>query len=397
MADLLENKFNGLSLTEEEEEVVECDDRDDETITEQLKLCLVGKLLTLNPFSVEAMKNTMKIAWRLGKGMVVREIENNMFMYQFFTMSDKLKVLEEGPWFFDGSPLLLQEVEEGIQPSEIVFDTMRWWVKAEDVPLNKRTKSMAVSMATCMGRFVEFDESDPIGWSKYMRFRVDVNLDKPLRRGMRIATANGSKWIKFKYEKLMDLCYACGKLGHNYSQCLKYDDVTPVSELPYGLWLRGTPTRRKRTVDSKKEEEIRMCQEFRGNLRASKAKAKLNFNDVVPNLGFEERRMNAGGVVAVYENPMADDGVSLGAVVMGGERVLGSGEERLLKRGRKEVATRQSVPMNKEKEANYDAPMYDVPINLNCPSSSVIHEDSLMVPNDVVSAVIGGDQSRRVQ
>ncbi|KMS96531.1 hypothetical protein BVRB_8g202020 [Beta vulgaris subsp. vulgaris] len=359
MAECLENKFNGLSLTEEEEEVVECEERDDDTISEQLKLCLVGKLLTLNPFSMEAMKNTMRIAWRLGKGMVVREIENNMIMYQFFTMSDKMKVLEEGPWFFDGSPLLLQEVEEGIQPSEIVFDTMRWWVKAEDVPLNKRTKSMAVSMASCMGRFVEFDESDPIGWCKYMRFRVDVQLDKPLRRGMRIATANGSKWIKFKYEKLMDLCFACGKLGHNYSQCMKYDDVTPISELPYGLWLRGTPTRKKRTVDSKKEEEIRLCKEFRGNLIANKAKAKLNFDDVVPNQGFDERRMNVGGAVAVYENPMADGGGAVGDGGVGGERILGIGEERLLKRGRKEAVTRQSVHLTNEKKIIFDAPMYD--------------------------------------
>lgn len=81
------------------------------------------------------------------------------------------------------------------------FDTFRWWVKA-DVPLNKRTKSTV----SRMGRFVEFDESDPIGWSKYMRFWVDVNLEEPLRRGMCIPTVNGSNLIKFKYEKLTDLC-----------------------------------------------------------------------------------------------------------------------------------------------------------------------------------------------
>lgn len=77
----------------------------------------------------------------------------------------------------------------------------------EDVPLNKRTKSMAKSLAEKMGTFVEFDETDPISWSKYMRFRVDVMLDKPLHCYI--------KWVKFKYEKLMDICYACEKLGHN--------------------------------------------------------------------------------------------------------------------------------------------------------------------------------------
>lgn len=106
---------------------------------------------------------------------------------------------------FDGAPLLFKEVEDGIQLSEIIFDTIRMWVKVEDVPLNKRTKSMAVKMASNMGKFVEFDESDPIGWSKYMCFRVDLKLDKPFRRMMRIATSNGSKLVKFTYEKLMDI------------------------------------------------------------------------------------------------------------------------------------------------------------------------------------------------
>ncbi|KNA21693.1 hypothetical protein SOVF_040780, partial [Spinacia oleracea] len=319
MAELLEKRLNRLILTEEEEEVIVCDEAEDDTITDQLALCLVGKLLTHSPFSVEAMKNTMKIAWRLGKGMVVREIENNLYMFQFFIMSDKMKVMEEGPWFFDGAPLLLKEVEEGVQPSEITFDTLRWWVKVEDVPLNKRTKAMVVSLASKMGSFVEFDESDPIGWSKYMRFRVDVNLEKPLRRGAFIATTGGSKWVKFKYEKLMDICYACGKLGHNYQQCLKYDDLTPVSELPYDMSLRGTPTRRRRTVDMRKEDEIKLCQEFQGSLKASKAKARLNFDRTVQHYGLNDGGRGGNEMVTVYENPIANEGVERGSGSNGNE------------------------------------------------------------------------------
>uniref|UniRef100_A0A803ML34 DUF4283 domain-containing protein n=1 Tax=Chenopodium quinoa TaxID=63459 RepID=A0A803ML34_CHEQI len=187
MAAVLENKIKGMTLIEEEEEIVDCDMEEEEEINEQLMLCLVGKLLTSNPFSIDVMKNTMRSAWKLNKGMVVREIDNNVFIFQFFAYSNKIKVLEEGLWTFDGVPLILKEIEEGIQPSKLVFDTARLWVKVEDLPLNKRTKSMAISMASKMGTFVDFDEFDPIGWSKYMRFRVDLKIDKPLRQGMRIA------------------------------------------------------------------------------------------------------------------------------------------------------------------------------------------------------------------
>ncbi|KNA16728.1 hypothetical protein SOVF_086500, partial [Spinacia oleracea] len=115
---------------------------------------------------------------------------------------------------------------------------------------------MAMSMASRMGKFVEYDESDPLGWKKYMRFRVDLRLDKPLLRGTRVAVKNGSKLVTFQYEKLMDICYACGCFRHCYQQCPKYDDAIPESDLPYG-GLKTTPTKRRRGTDHRREEEVK--------------------------------------------------------------------------------------------------------------------------------------------
>ncbi|KAL2899918.1 Carnosine N-methyltransferase [Bienertia sinuspersici] len=89
---------------------------------------------------------------------------------------------------------------------------------------------MAVSMASKMGRFVDYDDLDPLGWKKYMRFSIK----------------GGSKWIEIKYERLMDFCYACGIFGHSFHNCVHYDDSIPESELPYGFWLRASPTRKRR-------------------------------------------------------------------------------------------------------------------------------------------------------
>ncbi|KAL2924116.1 RNA replication protein [Bienertia sinuspersici] len=146
--DNLEEKLNALTITEEVEVVIDCEDDDEVVVNVLLHLFLVGKLLTNNLFSVEAMKNTFKIVWRLGKGKVVREIKHGIFVFQFFSIVDKAKVLEDGPLYFACAPLLLKEVEEGIQPS------------AEDVPLNKRTKSMSISMVSSMGTFVEINDLD---------------------------------------------------------------------------------------------------------------------------------------------------------------------------------------------------------------------------------------------
>ncbi|KAL2927838.1 hypothetical protein RDABS01_007357 [Bienertia sinuspersici] len=108
----IDRKLKGLSLKEEEEEIVGCEE-ESEVMREQLRLCLVGKLSSQNPYSMSALKNTMRVAWRVHNG-VVREIKSNLFMFQFFSMADKNKVMEDGPWSFDGSPSLLKEVKQDI-------------------------------------------------------------------------------------------------------------------------------------------------------------------------------------------------------------------------------------------------------------------------------------------
>ncbi|KAL2931806.1 hypothetical protein RDABS01_037216 [Bienertia sinuspersici] len=281
----LEEKLKGLEMTEDEEEIIDCIE-EDETIDEQLQLCLVGKLLTNNPFSFDAMKNTLKISWHLGKGMIVREIENNMFIFQFFSMPDKRKVMEEGPWSFSGVPISLKEVNEGVQPSEITFETIR----------------------------------------------VDIKLDKPLKRFTRVEVKGGSKLVKFTYERLMDICHACERLGHGYQQCDKYDDRILVSELPYGNWMKASPNRKRNFGDHKKEEEKKICQEFKGELVANKTRKKLDFDNHKDSksLGFDALSSSTSKTEA-FTNPMAI-GVGARKQTMDGEP--DKTKLRLSKRGR---------------------------------------------------------------
>ena len=49
-----------------------------------------------------------------------------------------------------------------------------------------------------------------------MRVCVELEIDKPLRRGAYIPSSDGEHlWLTFKYEKLPTVCFICGKLGHD--------------------------------------------------------------------------------------------------------------------------------------------------------------------------------------
>lgn len=61
-----------------------------------------------------------------------------------------------------------------------------------------------------------------------MRVQVSVGISKPNKTGLFTKNDDGStRWLAFKYERLSDLCFTCGKLGHISTSCKM---ISPVSE-----------------------------------------------------------------------------------------------------------------------------------------------------------------------
>ncbi|KAJ8443265.1 hypothetical protein Cgig2_010160 [Carnegiea gigantea] len=85
---------------------------------------------------------------------------------------------------------------------------------------------------------------------------------------------------QFKYVKVLDLCYACGKSGHVYKDCALFDENIPVTELQYGDFLRASPLKPKgKTTEADLMEERRLVQASRNKKKSSQATKKLAFRD----------------------------------------------------------------------------------------------------------------------
>lgn len=75
--------------------------------------------------------------------------------------------------------------------------------------------------------------------------RVNFLVDAPFPTGFHQKRDNGKTyWIMLKYEKLSDICYTCGIMGHISKSCSVKDQLsldTPSSSAgKYGPWLRAT-------------------------------------------------------------------------------------------------------------------------------------------------------------
>lgn len=80
-------------------------------------------------------------------------------------------------------------------------------------------------------------------WVKWLRVRLSLNVNNPLKRGSSSQAPEGNKlMVAFRYEKLPDFCYVYGRLTHIEQDCpvviaLKNDGKEVKCN--YDPWLRA--------------------------------------------------------------------------------------------------------------------------------------------------------------
>lgn len=85
------------------------------------------------------------------------------------------------------------------------------------------TRSMALFAASQAGEVLEVDFRSQLQvWvAAYMRCKIMLNLNNLLVSGFYLDREEGEKlWIQFRYEKVADLCFHCGRLGHSQNICI---------------------------------------------------------------------------------------------------------------------------------------------------------------------------------
>lgn len=102
------------------------------------------------------------------------------------------------------------------------------------------TEEVGREIGNKVGQTIEVDKwSWQDGQAKFMRIKIDLPIDKPLRRGGHIANVEVERsWVTFKYERLPTFCFICGIIGYDNKHCL----VNPNwqhANLQYGEWLRA--------------------------------------------------------------------------------------------------------------------------------------------------------------
>ena len=100
-----------------------------------------------------------------------------------------------------------------------------------------------LKIGSIVGRALETDfigSSEGV-WRRYIRVRVEVDVNCPLAPGFPLERDHLPElWIPFKYEKLRNFCFGCGLLGHDQRDCQDKGAQLSIQEGVtsfFGRWL----------------------------------------------------------------------------------------------------------------------------------------------------------------
>nr|POF23244.1 uncharacterized protein CFP56_27919 [Quercus suber] len=142
----------------------------------------------------------LRSAWKMGSEVRIVEVGNNIFQFKFNSKYQMEWVEKSGPWNFENNLLLLSRWKKGMTTANITFTHSPFWVQVWGLPFEFMFEDVGKEIGGKLGEVLEVDKhSWQADQAKFMRIRVNLPIQKSLRRGAHITNAKEGQQINQQY------------------------------------------------------------------------------------------------------------------------------------------------------------------------------------------------------
>lgn len=225
------SKFVGLQTGEGSENKVQvplC-----ATTSTAWEVALLLKVVTDRTVLDNPFMNTMRQAWGTDPNTLIRPISKNLYLAEFISQEELLKVSLGGPWTYRGDLVAHRRVatHSDLQPKHIGFANL--WVQLHNLPVNCLTEEGIDIVASELGTPVSPPVEGFVNGRRFFKVKVMVSLTKPLKDHVSFTHPTlGDIKVLCSYEKLTRVCRFCGALGHELAGCPDHQRLTVLSQDP---------------------------------------------------------------------------------------------------------------------------------------------------------------------
>ncbi|XP_059070691.1 uncharacterized protein LOC131860310 [Cryptomeria japonica] len=193
---------------------------------------LICKFLGIQ-IPLSALESWIRRTWHVEGDFDLLVAANGYFMVDFSSISDRNRVFEGGPYFYNHVGLFIKPWHSGFNATEDLPTRVPVWVRLPWLPLEFWREDILLRIAALLGKPAAIAQNNlEKKVFSYARICVEIDLNNPLPDSLEIFIGSAS-WIQpLDYESLPFRCRFCHEYGHLQCQCPRAPKAAGVSSSP---------------------------------------------------------------------------------------------------------------------------------------------------------------------
>ncbi|KAM2045458.1 hypothetical protein ACFX1T_009646 [Malus domestica] len=201
---------------------------------------LVGAALVNRPLNRWGVRNILRASWKDLGEIEVKWVRDNLYIISVPDDSVATRIVSQVPWAVMKQNFSVCRWPVELALEEVQVEFLPFWIQIRGIPLGLTSESNVRWLVRDVGTFLELEDLSKA--RGFVRVRVVVNSKNPLIPGCWLSRGQDTEtWVEFKYERLQDFCYRCGRIGHANTECSFEPQKGHAAG--YGEWTKAAPIR----------------------------------------------------------------------------------------------------------------------------------------------------------